>query len=96
MGDSWTFLTNHAHVLLYIAQHPDARLREIAASVGITERATHRIVSELLEAGYLSKKKVGRRSTYKVYRRGPLRHPLQAGRTAADLIESFSVEPDAA
>ena len=73
----WTFLTNHSHVLLCIAEDPDVLLREVAARVGITERATQRIVAELESAGYLSHEKVGRRNRYKIHRELPLRHPLE-------------------
>lgn len=73
----WTFLTNHAHVLLCIAEDPDILLRVVAQRVGITERATQRIVAELEEAGYLSHEKVGRRNRYEVNPLLPLRHPLE-------------------
>lgn len=73
----WTFLTNHAHVLLCVAADPDVRLREVAARVGITERATQRIVAELETAGYLSHERVGRRNHYEVNASLPLRHPLE-------------------
>ena len=65
---SWTFLTNHAHVLLTIAAEPEIRIRDIASEVGITERAAHRIVADLEEAGYLKVTKVGRRNEYVVLR----------------------------
>lgn len=74
---TWTFLTNHAHTLLCIAEDPDVRIRDIAAKVGITERAAQRIVAELEDAGYLSHEKIGRRNSYEVYRDLPLRHPLE-------------------
>ena len=73
----WTFLTNHSHVLLCIAADPDVLLREVAARVGITERATQRIVAELEAAGYVSHVKVGRRNRYQVNPDLPLRHPLE-------------------
>lgn len=73
----WTFLTNHAHVLLCVAADPDVRLREVAGRVGITERATQRIVAELEAAGYLSHERVGRRNHYAVNASLPLRHPLE-------------------
>ena len=73
----WTFLTNHAHVLLCIAEDSDTLTREIARRVGITERATQRIISELESAGYLSHEKVGRRNHYEVHDSLPLRHPLE-------------------
>jgi DNA-binding transcriptional ArsR family regulator len=63
---SWSFLTNHARVLLCIAHDPAARLRDIAASLGITERSAHGIVTDLAEAGYVIKQKDGRRNRYKV------------------------------
>lgn len=73
----WTFLSNHSHVLLCIADDPDVRLRDVAVRVGITERAVQRIVAELEEEGYLSIEKVGRRNHYLVNRNLPLRHPLE-------------------
>ncbi len=75
--NGWTFLTNHSHVLLCIAEDPDVLLREVAQHVGITERATQRIVAELEEAGYLSHERVGRRNRYQVHAELPLRHPLE-------------------
>lgn len=73
----WTFLTNHAHVLLCIAQDPEARMRDMAEQVGITERAVQRIVSELEEGGYLRRVKDGRRNRYEVRGDRPLRHPIE-------------------
>ena len=66
MSGDWDFLTNHAHVLLCVAHDPDVRLRDIAASVGITERGAHRIISQLVEEGYLTRERQGRRNRYKV------------------------------
>ena len=73
---TWGFLTNHAHVLLSVAHDPDARARDIADRVGITERAAQRILSDLLAEGYIAKEKVGRRNRYSVNRQGRLRHPV--------------------
>ena len=87
---SWTFLTNHAHVLLAIAAEPQIRLREIAERVGITERATHRIVTELGEAGYLTVVKEGRRNTYTVVRDRPLRHPAEQHHRIGELLKVLS------
>jgi predicted transcriptional regulator len=70
---SWVFLTNHAHVLLYIARDPDSRTRDIAERVGITERSAQRIVSELIAGGYLKRTKIGRRNRYEINRHGHLR-----------------------
>lgn len=73
----WTFLTNHAHVLLCVTKNPDILLREVAEQVGITERAAQRIVAELEADGYLSHVKVGRRNHYEVHAELPMRHPLE-------------------
>ena len=72
---SWGFLTNHARVLLCIARDPDARLRDLAASLGITERSAHAIVADLAEAGYLVKRKDGRRNRYQIEAHLPLPEP---------------------
>lgn len=74
----WTFLTNHAHVLVCIAAEPDVRLSELAMRVGIGERAVHRIVHELVDAGYLRVRKEGRRNVYEIDLDRPLRHPLES------------------
>jgi DNA-binding IclR family transcriptional regulator len=74
----WTFLSNHAHVLICISQQPDIRLSEVADLVGIRERSVHRIVHELSESGYISVSKVGRNNVYEVHLDLPLRHPLEA------------------
>lgn len=87
---SWTFLTNHAHVLLAIAAESDILLRDIAERVGITERATHRIVSELEAAGYLEVIKVGRRNTYTVVKDLPLRHPAEQHHRIGALLRVLS------
>lgn len=73
----WTFLSNHAHVLVCIAGDPEARMRDVAERVGVTERAVQRIVAELEEGGYLVRHKEGRRNRYDVTPSRPLRHPLE-------------------
>ena len=73
---TWSFLTNHARVLLCIARDPGARLRDIAAGLGITERAAHGIVNDLAEAGYVIKHKDGRRNRYQIEANLPLREPV--------------------
>lgn len=83
----WDFLTNHAHVLICVARDPGIRLRDIAAAIGITERATHRILSELVEDGYVLREKQGRRNRYQVVPELPLRHPLVQEREVGDLLE---------
>jgi DNA-binding Lrp family transcriptional regulator len=83
----WDFLTNHAHVLTCVADDPGIRLRDIAAAVGITERAAHRILSELVEEGYVLRERQGRRNRYQVKPDLPLRHPLVNGREVGDLLK---------
>ena len=85
--ERWTFLTNHAHVLLCIATDPEIRLRDVALKVGITERACQRIVADLVEAGYLESMKVGRRNEYRVIGTLPLRHPLEQQNQVAKLLQ---------
>lgn len=91
----WTFLTNHAHVLVCIARDPGVRLRDVAARVGITERATQGIVGDLVEAGYVIRTRVGRRNQYSVREDLPLRHPLEQDQVIGQLLEvvSPSVRP---
>ncbi|MCG8433773.1 MAG: winged helix-turn-helix domain-containing protein [Gammaproteobacteria bacterium] len=84
---SWTFLSNYAHVLVCLAADPDARIRDIAAKTGITERAAIRIVAHLEEAGIVSREKSGRRNRYLIHTDKPLRHPLESHRTVGALIE---------
>ncbi len=83
----WTFLTNHAHVLIYLSQRPDALLREIAAAVGITERAVQRIMGELEGAGYLVRERDGRRNRYLVRAEGMLRHPIERHKSVQALLD---------
>ena len=83
----WDFLTNHAHVLVCVARDPGIRLRDIAAAVGITERAAHRIVSELVDEGYVLRERRGRRNYYQVKPDLPLRHPLAGESEVGDLLE---------
>ena len=82
----WRFVTNHAHVLECIAADPTARLRDIAASVDITERTAAQIVTDLERAGYLTKTRNGRRNHYEVHDELPLRHPRHRHHTVGDLI----------
>ena len=84
---SWDFLTNHAHVLLCVAHDPGIRLRDIAAAVGITERAAHRILSQLVEEGYVLRERQGRRNRYQVVAGRPMRHPLVEQREVGELLE---------
>jgi hypothetical protein len=79
MAEDWTFVSNHGHVLVALATEADLVLREVAARVGITERAVQQIVGDLEVAGYLTRKRVGRRNHYTVHEELPFRHPLEAG-----------------
>ncbi|MGI8808626.1 MAG: helix-turn-helix domain-containing protein [Acidimicrobiales bacterium] len=89
----WAFLTNHAHVLLCVAREPDTRLRHIAECVGITERATHRIMTDLIEAGYLTKHRLGRRSYYEVHPELPLGVPFEGDYQVGELFGIFLRRP---
>jgi len=87
---TWTFLTNHAQVLLCLAETPDIRLRDVAERVGITERAAQRILAELVETGYVKTERVGRRNRYTVDRRHAMRHSAQLGHDIGTLLEALS------
>ena len=87
---TWTFLTNHAQVLLCLAETPDIRLRDVAERVGITERAAQRIAAELSEGGYVKAERVGRRNRYTVDRQHAMRHSAQLGHEIGALLEALS------
>jgi DNA-binding Lrp family transcriptional regulator len=87
---TWTFLSNHGNVIVYIDEHRTARLREIADAIGITERATHKLVSELVDEGYLTRTRVGRRSEYMVNCGMHLRHRSLTGHTVHELLIGMS------
>jgi DNA-binding IscR family transcriptional regulator len=86
-SSGWTFLSNHTHVLVALASVPGATLREVAARVGITERAVQRIVAELEGAGALVREREGRRNHYRIQHDLRLRHPLEAHRTIGELLK---------
>jgi hypothetical protein len=92
---TWSFLTNHALVLLCIAQDPGIRLREIGEAVGITERAAHRIVVELANAGYISRTRNGRRNHYTIQAHLPLPDPLAREQKLGDLLAILAGQPPA-
>ncbi|UCH50663.1 MAG: MarR family transcriptional regulator [Chloroflexota bacterium] len=83
----WTFITNHGLVLGYIARNPSSTARVIAQAVGITERTTHKIIAELAEAGYISRKKMGRKNQYQINPNLPLRHPSHGEVAVGDLLQ---------
>jgi DNA-binding MarR family transcriptional regulator len=83
----WTFLTNHTQVLLAIAQNPDARLRDIAEDVGITERAAQRLLSDLVGGGYVHRQRLGRRNHYRINPEAQMRHAAQGGIEISGLLD---------
>jgi predicted ArsR family transcriptional regulator len=85
----WTFLTNHAQVLLCIAINQRATAKEMAQVVGVTERAVQRIIDNLEAEGYISRFRDGRKNRYEIHREQPLRHPAQAGRTVGALLAAL-------
>ncbi len=82
----WTFFTNHGHVLVCLAGDPDLRTRDVADLVGITERSAQAIISDLVDAGYVTRTKEGRRNSYQVHGDIPLRHPLERDHTVGELL----------
>jgi len=89
----WTFLTNHGHVLLCLVQEPELRLRDVAERVGVTERAVQSIVSDLEEAGYLTRHRSGRQNVYEINGDRPMRHPVEAHQTVRALIDLMKAGP---
>ncbi len=92
----WTFLSNHGHVLVGLASDPDARMRDIAERVGITERAVQMIVADLEEAGYVVRERIGRRNRYTVVLQGRFRHPLEEHVRVGDFLALAVRAPRAA
>ena len=85
---TWTFLTNHSHVLLCLAADDSLRVRDLAEKVGITERAVLKILADLEKGGVIARERDGRRNRYSVQFDAPLRHDLEAHRTVGDLIRA--------
>ena len=86
---SWTFLSNHAHILILIAANPQMRMRELALHTAITERAVQRIVADLHKAGYLSLERQGRRNHYEVHTDLPMRHPIERHCPVSNLLDGI-------
>lgn len=86
---NWTFLSNHAHVLLLLAKEPEILLRDVASFVGITERAVQKIVADLEQGGFLKKEKFGRCNRYIINMKKPLRHSLEAHKPIGELLRIF-------
>jgi DNA-binding transcriptional ArsR family regulator len=90
---TWTLLTNHARLLILVARDPHSRVRDLAAQAGITERAAQGILADLEQAGFLDRRRVGRRTEYSVHPDVSFRHPLEAGHEVGELLRLFL--PDA-
>ena len=86
-ASNWTFLSNHAHVLICLGQDPNLRMRDLSDRVGVTERAVQRIVAELAQEGYIEVHKEGRRNSYEVRRDLQLRHPVEQGVPVGALLD---------
>jgi predicted DNA-binding transcriptional regulator len=87
VSSGWSFFTNHAHVLLCLAEDPEMRLRDVVVAVGITERAVQKIITELEAGGILERERIGRRNVYRIHGELPLRHPVESHCTVQGLIE---------
>lgn len=90
---SWTFLSNHAHLLLAIGQNPTARVRDLADHVGITERSAQQILNDLVAEGYVRRTRTGRRNSYELSSGMPFRHPLEEGQSVDGLLALFGGVP---
>lgn len=86
----WFFVTSHAVVLIQVAKSPDATVRQIAEQAGLTERQTHRVLADLVDEGYISRTRVGRRNTYRVDEARPMKHPAVEGNVVGDLLTALS------
>ncbi len=98
MSDSeatWTYLTNHSHVLICLAQDPTSRLRDVADRIGITERAVQMIVADLESAGVLVRHREGRRNRYEIRPDQPLRHPVEWHRSVRELLDMVTLDDSA-
>ena len=91
----WTFLSNHAHVLIALAAEPDLRLRDIAARVGITERSVQNLLADLEAEGLVTRVRAGRRNRYSLHLDRPLRHPLEAHCRVRELVDLVTKRADA-
>jgi len=91
---TWTLLTGHGHVLVEIARNPDARIRDLAAVAGLTERAVQAIVADLEAAGYLTRTRTGRRTLYSVNPDMFFRHPAQEGHRVGPFLDLLAAAGD--
>lgn len=90
---AWTILTNHGHVLLCVLRDPEMRLRDIADEVGLTERAVQGILTDLVEDGYVTRTRVGRRNRYEVHGHAPMRHPSSQGHSVGEVLAVLRPSP---
>ncbi len=91
---SWTFLTNHSHVLICLMRDPELRLRDVAELVGITDRAVSKVIGELEAGGYLERTRVGRRNRYEIHTGRPMRHRVERGHQVRELLEVMTPPGD--
>lgn len=89
----WTFLTNHGHVFAYVARHPQSTIREIAGAVGITDRATQKIIASLESDGYITRFKTGRCNRYEVHPELPMRHRMDRDHAVSNLLQALGCDP---
>jgi predicted transcriptional regulator len=88
----WHFVTSHTQVLLCLQQNPNVRLRDVAETVGITERAAQRIVTDLVDAGYVTRERIGRRNRYTLNRNRAMRHPSQFEHEIGELLDLLRLD----
>jgi DNA-binding transcriptional ArsR family regulator len=89
-GRTWNFVTSHALALIEVYRDPNATVREISERVGVTERQAHRVLSDLVSAGYLTRRRVGRRNSYRVNEGQPMRHPAVAAHCVGELLSALA------
>jgi DNA-binding transcriptional ArsR family regulator len=89
-GRTWNFVTSHGVALIEVYRDPDATVRELSERVGVTERQTHRVLSDLVSAGYLTRRRVGRRNTYRVNEAKPMRHPAVSAHRVGELLSALA------
>ena len=87
---NWVFLSSHGYVLIEVAREPEATVRDLAARAQITERQAHRVLNDLVEAGYVVRERVGRRNRYRVNESGPMRHPALEGHKIGELLSALA------
>jgi DNA-binding MarR family transcriptional regulator len=92
-SQTWTFLTSHTQVLLCLARDPEVRMKDVAETVGITERAAQRILKDLVDAGYVDRERVGRRNRYTINEVNAMRHAAQHQHVIGELLEVFRIDP---